>query len=170
MKTSALLALLLLAWSSVFAASAGEGDLVKVGQTAPAFSGQAVGGATVDSASLAGKVVLLNFFATWCGPCMVEMPRIETDLWQKHRDAGLVVLAIGREHTVTELTKFRDAKRFSFQIVADPKREIYAKYATQYIPRCYLIGKDGKVKYAAMGYTPADFEKLKTTVAAELAK
>jgi len=170
--TKSILALLLLSIATLCRAATGDGGIVKVGQTAPNFSGVATDGATVELKSLAGKVVLLNFFATWCGPCMQEMPRIESEIWKskKFRDAGVVVLAVGREHGVDELKKFKESKRLTFQILADPKREIYSKYAKEYIPRCYLIGKDGKIKYASMGFDPNDFEKLKSAIAAAIKK
>ena len=114
--------------------------------------------------------MLLDFFATWCGPCLQEMPRIESEIWQKFRGASITVIGIGREHNVAELKEFKDSKRLTFEILADPKREIYSKYATEYIPRCYLVGKDGKVKFAVMGYSPEEFEELKSAIAAELKK
>jgi peroxiredoxin len=101
---------------------------------------------------------------------MEEMPRLESEVWQKYRDSGLVVVAVGREHKVDELAAFREKKHYTFTIVADPGREAYGKYATGFIPRCYLIGKDGTVKYAATGYDPDEFEKLKQAIVAELGK
>jgi len=167
MKFSAFLLLLGLAFSS---ALAGEGDIVAVGQKAPGFSGTTTEGAALKLEDYAGKVVLLNFFATWCPPCMQEMPHLETELWQARRGEGLVVLAVGREHSVAELAKFKASKHFTFTIVADPKREIFGKYASSMIPRCYLIGKDGTVRLAVTGFEPEDFAKLKNAVVAELAR
>jgi peroxiredoxin len=167
MKIRSLWFVILLAAASAYGA---DGDIAAVGQKAPAFTGSTTEGKSLSLESLAGKVVLVDFFATWCGPCMEEMPLIERDVWQQYQAAGLVVVGIGREHSVQELTKFKAAKHLTFLIVADPKREIYGKYATQYIPRCYLIGKDGVIKYAAMGYNPNDFAKMKKLIAAELGK
>ena len=167
MKLALLASLFVLASAPAFA---GEGDIAAVGRKAPPFSGPTVDGQTFSLAAHSGQVVLVDFFATWCGPCMTEMPLVERDLWQKYRAAGLVVVAVGREHSVAELATFQAAKHFTFPLVADPHRAIYGLYASQYIPRCYLVGKDGTVKFAATGYNPDDFARLAQAVAAELAR
>src|SRR6185369_7175905 len=99
-----------------------------------------------------GKLILVNFFATWCGPCMEEIPHLEADIWQKFKDRGLVMVAVGREHSNEELARFKAEKKLSLNIAGDPKREVYAKFARQYIPRNFLIGPDGKILFASVGF------------------
>src|SRR6516165_9070658 len=116
--------------SRAFAAepSTEETTITKVGQEAPAFSVLTLDGKTIDSKALKGKVVLLDFFATWCRPCLAEMPHLEKEVWQKFKDKGLVVLAIGREHQNSELLDFQKKRSFTFPMAGDAKREVYGRY------------------------------------------
>lgn len=157
-----LLTMMLVVCLTVPAASQ-DGDnstLTKVGQAVPNFAVTTLGGNTLKMSDLKGKVILINFFATWCGPCMSEMPKVETEIWQKLKSDQLVVLAIGREHTSDELVKFNKEKGFTFSIAPDPKREVYKLFATQYIPRNYVIDKSGKIAFQGMGYAPEEFGKM----------
>ncbi|HXA44958.1 MAG TPA: TlpA disulfide reductase family protein [Candidatus Angelobacter sp.] len=144
---------------------------VKVGDAAPDFSCQTISGEQFSLSGQRGKVVLVNFFATWCGPCMVEMPQLDKEVFQKfasRKDFKLV--AIGREHSAAELTKFNSEKGFTIPIAPDPKREIYAKYADKYIPRNFVIGKDGKIKLTTVGFSPEDLQRISQTIQQELDK
>ncbi len=153
----------------VGAASADEATstLTKVGDSSPVMAVRTIDGKDIN---FANQVVVLNFFATWCGPCMSEMPHVEKDLWEPLKAKGLVVVAVGREHSVAEVKAFQEKKGFTFAFAADPKREVYGKFATQYIPRCIVIGKDGKIKYQSMGFSEKEFAGLVKTVEGELGK
>jgi peroxiredoxin len=166
-KFVSLLVLLVLTLPA-FAQQADTTTLTKVGQQVPNFTVTTLEGKTLKISELKGKVVLINFFATWCGPCMAEMPNVEKDIWQALKSEKLVVLAIGREHSKAELLKFNKEKGFTFSIAPDPKREIYSQFAKQYIPRNYVIDKDGKISFQSMGYTPEDFAKMIELIKAQL--
>lgn len=125
-------------------------------------------GKIVKMEGLKGKVVLINFFATWCGPCMGEMPHVEKDIWGQLKSEKLVVLAIGREHSKDELIKFNKEKGFTFLIAPDPKREVYGLFAKQFIPRNYVIGKDGRIAFQSMGYSAEEFSKMVELIKAQL--
>ena len=133
----------------------------KAGQDVPKFKVTTIDGTQIDIAQLKGKVVLINLFATWCGPCMAEMPRVEKEVWQQYKDKGLVVLAFGREHSKEELLKFQKEKGFTFLIAPDQKREVFSLFAKESIPRNYVIDKDGKIAMQGIGYTAAEFEEMK---------
>ncbi len=141
--------------------------LAKVGDPSPVQSIRTLDGRNI---ALTNQAVVLNFFATWCGPCMSEMPHIQKDLWEPLKEEGLVVIAVGREHSEAEVKEFRGKKGFTFLFAADPKREIFSKFATQSIPRCVVVGKDGRIKYQSIGFEEKEFQNLVKAAEAELGR
>ncbi|TDO60665.1 peroxiredoxin [Sunxiuqinia elliptica] len=145
--------------------------LAKIGQQAPDFDFIAPNGKKQSLSDLKGKVVLINFFATWCGPCLKELPHLQKDVFEKYQNnEKFELLVIGREHKPEELAKFKQQKGFKLDFTADAGRSIYSKYATQFIPRNFLIDADGKVIYSSIGFKDEDFKKLKQLIADQLAK
>ena len=146
-----------------------SGDLVKEGQQMPAFTIMNDNGTQVPSSSLKGKVILINFFATWCPPCQKELAEVQKILWPKYKDnKDFVLLVIGREHTDAELQKYNEKKGFTFPLYPDKNRAIYGAFAKNLIPRSYLVDKTGKVEYATKGYSDEEFAELMKKIEAAL--
>ena len=125
----------------------------------------------IKPADLKGKVVLINLFATWCGPCQTELAEVQETLWPKYKDnQDFVMLVIGREHTDEQLQKYNERKQFTFPLYPDPKREVFSLFAEKYIPRAYLFDKEGKLIYSSVGYTEEEFQILMTTIESALKK
>jgi peroxiredoxin len=147
-----------------------ESSLTKVGQRAPEVSWVTLDGQKWDNKSFHGKVVLINFFATWCGPCLQEMPHLQKEAWEKFRGKNFVMVAIGREHKDAELKEFQKKRELTLPMAADPERKIFARFATDQIPRDYVIGADGKIAYQSNGFTEPEFKKMLEVIDKELKK
>ena len=147
-----------------------ESTLTKVGQPVPEIDWVTLDGQKFDTRTLRGKVVLINFFATWCGPCLEEMPHLQKDIFQKIKNKNFVMVSIGREHNETELKEFRKKREFTIPIAADPERKIFGHFATQFIPRNYIIAADGKIAFQSVGYTEPEFKQLLDAIDKELKK
>lgn len=136
-------------------------DIIKTGDSMPAFTIVSDDGRQFSSAALKGKVVLINLFATWCPPCQTELAQVQSVLWPKYKDnASFVMLVIGREHTDAELKEYNQKKGFTFPLYPDRDRKIFDTFAKSLIPRSYLINKEGKVIMSTTGYTEAEFAQL----------
>lgn len=164
--------LCLLAFSAITGFSAAQTDtttLTKTGEKAPVFSCTTIDGRTIDISKMEGKVVLINFFATWCGPCNMELPVLQKNVWGKYKNnPNFILIIIGREHTDKEVSDFVAKKRFNMPFASDPKRSIFSMYATQTIPRNIIIGKDGRIVFQNSGYDPKEFKKLEGVLAEKL--
>ena len=161
-KKSYLLFLFLFVMSFVVVAQEKDGIvvydneyLVKVGDLAPDF--------TFTLSEQRGKVVMLQFTAGWCGVCRKEMPFIERDIWQRHKDNGnFVLLGIDREETKEQIDAFVKKVGTTYPIAMDVNADVFASYALRNsgITRNVLIGKDGKIVMLTRLFNDDEFKSL----------
>ncbi|MEE8205469.1 MAG: redoxin domain-containing protein, partial [Nitrospinaceae bacterium] len=116
-----------------------------VGFKAPAFTVRNLKGNRVQLADHKGKVVILNLWATWCGPCRVEMPGLE-NLYRRYRSEGLEILAVSLDKGSSDKVQtFADQYRLSFPVLLDSDGQVESRYHTLTIPTTYVIDKKGMV-------------------------
>ena len=115
-----------------------------VGKPAPPFTLKGVKGSTVSLASYKGKVVLLDFWATWCRPCRIEMPRVEA-LYKEFKARGLVVFGIDYAEAPATVKDFLTRNPYTIPILLDPEGEVGRLYQADAIPTLVVIGRDGKI-------------------------
>ncbi len=146
-----------------------EFTLVQKGTRAPDFTFETSPGVEANLSDYKGKVILITFFATWCGPCRQELPHIDKEIFQpKRNNPAFVLLTFGREHDWETVNKFRSDQKFTMPLYPDTGRKIFSRFAGQNIPRNFLIGKDGKIRYSSVGYNDLEFGKLKAEIESAL--
>ncbi len=145
-----------------------KATLRNVGDDAPAITVTTLAGNQYNLAKMQEKVVLINFFATWCGPCNAEIPHLNQEVYAKIKADDFMMVGIGREHVADSLAQFVEKKNINYPIAPDPNREIYSQFAERYIPRNFVIGKSGKIIYQCVGFDRKDFEKMIDVIKAEL--
>ncbi len=143
------------------------GSLVSVGEQAPDITITPLDGTAIQLDDMRGQVVLVNFFATWCGPCKLELPDLQAIWNEVHADDEFRMFVIGREESAETVRSFRAEHGFTFPMAADPDRSAFGRFATESIPRTYLIDRAGTIVYQCTGY---DFEKLELAKLKDLLK
>ena len=139
------------------------GYIVRVGEMAPDFTITLTDGKQVTLSSLRGKVVMLQFTASWCGVCRKEMPFIEKDIWLKHKDnADFALIGIDRDEPLDKVLAFAKSTGVTYPLGLDPGADIFAKYALRDagITRNVLIGHDGKIVKLTRLYNEEEFSSL----------
>jgi peroxiredoxin len=144
--------------------------LVGVGAAAPDFTVELFDGGELTLSSLRGKVVLLNFWATWCPPCREELARVQTELIDRFAGRDFLFLPVSRGEERSAVAAFRERTGYAFPMALDPERRVYDLYATNFIPRNFLIGRDGRVVAATVGYDGEEFAELIATIEQTLEK
>ena len=139
------------------------GYIVKEGDEAPDFEMTLTDGQKVKLSSLRGKVVMLQFTASWCGVCRKEMPFIEKDIWQKHKDnASFALYGVDRDEPLEKVKAFAKQTKVTYPLGLDPGADIFAKYAVRNagITRNVLIDKTGKIVMMTRLYNEEEFSAL----------
>lgn len=137
--------------------------LVKVGDMAPDFKMSLPNGETVQLSDLRGKIVMLQFTASWCGVCRKEMPHIESDIWQKLKDNNNFALyGIDRDEPAETVIKFAEKTGVTYPIGLDPNADIFALYAKREagITRNVIINKDGTIAMLTRLYDVKEFNEM----------
>jgi len=135
----------------------------QIGKKATEFSLPAVNGETVALQSLRGKVVLLNFWATWCGPCRQELPELAR-VQEKYRQRGLTVVAVTVDNDVENVRSFLKKYDIKLQALWDKKKKVADAYVVEKMPSSYLIDRNGIVRFIHRGYTPEELKRIEAEI------
>lgn len=138
--------------------------------SAPEFTVEGLDGKKYVLKDLLAKgPVLLDFWTTWCKPCMNELPELDK-LYQKYQDRGFTLLTIASDDakTASKIKPLVKSRGFTFPVGTDPERKIGNAYSVRNYPTSYLIGRDGKILSVAQGYRPGDEKKLEEEIVAAL--
>jgi peroxiredoxin len=108
------------------------------------------GGGTFKLSEHRGKVVMVNFWATWCPPCLEEMPAMDR-LYRQHKDAGFVLIAVSVDADARKVTPFVTEHKLTFPIGLDPKMDLANGYAVRALPSSFIVARDGTLAALAIG-------------------
>jgi peroxiredoxin len=154
--------------ASLVAERASRSSQTQVDQAAPDFAVTTTEGQRFRLKDLEGRVVLVNFFATWCVPCRKELPHLQS-MWEEFGGEGdFRMIVVGREETLETVKKFKEEQRFGFPMAPDAEASVFKLYATDSIPRTYLLDRSGVIVFQSVGYHEAEMPKLKALIKGEL--
>lgn len=155
----------------LLASARGQEWKVAKGEISPEFTVTGKQDKVITTKSLRGKVVLINFFATWCPPCRAELPRLQKEIWEKWKDKGdFEVIVLAREEGWDKLDPFMSTNKYTFPVYPDLKRGVFSLFADQSIPRNVILDRNGKIIYQSIGYTEVEFSEMIKLIEGQLKK
>jgi len=138
-----------------------------VGGSAPDFTLKSKSGKNIKLSEHRGDVVMINFWASWCGPCRQEMPALE-QLYRKYKDLGFVILGVNIDDDSNNAISMLNKSPVSFPILFDKNKKTSELYDVKAMPTTYLIDRNGNLRYLHKAYKPGYevkyAEQIKTLV------
>ncbi len=139
------------------------GYIVKLGQQMPEIEFTLTDGSKVKTSDLKGKVVMLQFTASWCSVCRKEMPHIESDIWQKHKNnPDFALYGIDMNEPLETVAKFQKDMKISYPLALDPGAKLFYTFAAKGagVTRNVIIDKTGKIAYLTRLYKEEEFKEM----------
>ncbi|EHQ28645.1 TlpA family protein disulfide reductase [Mucilaginibacter paludis] len=140
-----------------------RGYIVKVGDLAPDnFSLKLTNGKTTTLKELHGKVVVLQFTASWCSVCRTEMPHLQKDVWEANQNKDLVLIGVDRDERLDKVQKFHADMKITYPLALDPGADIFGLFADKKsgVTRNVVIGRDGRIAFLTRLYSPTEFTAM----------
>lgn len=149
-----------------------DGYLVKTGDMAPDFKINEAGGRSYMLSDLRGKVVMLQFTASWCSVCRKEMPFIEKEIWQEKKNEDLALIGIDRDEPLDSVLKFQKNIAITYPLALDPGADIFGLFAQKDagVTRNVIIDRNGKIIFLTRLFKREEFDEMKKILFSELAK
>jgi peroxiredoxin len=141
----------LLAVAALAVAAAGANAAVTPSASAPDFTLPSLDGPNLRLQEQRGRVVMINFWASWCGPCRVEMPHLAR-LYEKYRGSGFTVLAVNIDESPQKAASLATQLGMRFPVLLDTDKKVSRLYDLSTMPSTVLVDRDGRVRYVHRGY------------------
>lgn len=149
-----------------------RGYIVKVGDIAPNFEINLNDGTNFKLSEQRGKIVMLQFTASWCSVCREEMPFIESEIWQELKNEDFILIGIDMDEPLEKVNEFAKQTKITYPLGLDTGGEVFYKYAEKKagITRNVIINKEGKIIYLTRLFNQKEFNEMKTEIFDEINK
>ena len=139
-----------------------RGYIVNIGDIAPNFTMEYTTGEKVTLADLKGKVVVLQFTASWCSVCRKEMPHLEKDVWKQFKEKGLVLVGIDRDEPIETVIQFQKDMGTTYPLALDPGAEIFGLFADKNsgVTRNVVIDQQGKIVFLTRLFEEKEYNQM----------
>lgn len=145
-----LLLIVVLGGYAIVSQVSGSGGKPTEGSKAPSFELRGLDGKAHNLSEYKGKAMVLNFWGTWCGPCVKEMPALQAQ-WEKWKDKDVVVVGINAGEDQMAVENFVNNADVNFPVLLDPNKDAIAKYGISPLPTTFFVSKDGKINKIHLG-------------------
>ena len=139
-----------------------RGFIVNIGDSAPDFSMKLTTGETLKLSELKGSIVILQFTASWCSVCRLEMPHLEEDIWKKYKEKNVVLIGIDRDEPLETVINFKKQMKTTYPLALDPGAEIFSLFAEKNsgVTRNIVIDQSGKIVFLTRLFEENEYKQM----------